>query len=133
MGTEPDFIEVYSEGAEITYTNYWETEMAEKGFLYLSANAGTIRLLVPPSQLAALAEMKTAKEVIIYRGPWRDHGNRDALEIVFEDYSETPYLAYLVAEQVERMPADSDQGKVFNFAIWTTQARFLRALRDVRS
>ena len=68
MDTTPEFISVISNGSEIAHTNYWETEMAEKGFLYLTEVLGTFRLLVPPIHLAALAEMKTAKEVIIYRG-----------------------------------------------------------------
>ena len=34
-------------GKEITQSNYWETEMAQAGFAYLSFNAGCARLLIP--------------------------------------------------------------------------------------
>ncbi|MDX9788933.1 MAG: hypothetical protein RBT11_19320 [Desulfobacterales bacterium] len=40
-----NLIQISNDGPEILSTNYWETEHAKKGFLYMSINAGAFRLL----------------------------------------------------------------------------------------
>jgi len=40
---------------EITETNYWDTDQARKGILYLSWNGGAARLLVPEAMRSELA------------------------------------------------------------------------------
>lgn len=52
-------IHIENQGAEIASTNYWDTPHAQRGFCYLSGNAGVWRLLVPEAQAALLAEMRT--------------------------------------------------------------------------
>lgn len=76
-------IEIRNDGPLIESTNYWATDLAAKGMFYISWNAKTARLLVPPSQAPAIPEMETAEYVIITRGPWADAGGRMAWELLF--------------------------------------------------
>lgn len=107
---------------QLVSTNYWDSEHAARGYYYLSWNAGAARLLVPASQKAAIKEMKTAKYVIISHGIWND---REALELLFEDGSDDPYVIHLVTEQTDRIIPDTDQGESFTVAIWTKQGKQL--------
>lgn len=110
---------VLNQGQAITSTNYWDTAAAKAGYLYLSWNAGAGRLLVPDSQKALLREMNGAKEVIISRGPWTDQGGRDALELLWEDGSDAPFVVHLVTEQTDRLIPEYQQGGGFVIAAWT--------------
>lgn len=112
-------ITINNDGQKITSINYWDTEQALKGYLYLTWNAGAGRLLLPDSQLAFLPEMSTGKYVIVSRGPWKERGGREALELLFEDESDSPFCLQLVAEQCDRMLPDADQGGGFDIAVWT--------------
>jgi len=85
-----DLMILQNDGPSIAYTNYFDTEQAERGLLYLSWNAGQARLLVPDSQQAYLAEMLTGREVVISTGPLPDMGLKEAVEIMFDDASEAP-------------------------------------------
>ena len=115
-------IEIENNKQQIVRTNYWDSEHAGLGYFYLSWNAGAARLLVPDNQKPALSEMKTAKIVIISRGQWR---GRDALELLFEDNTDTPYVINVVAEQTDRMIPDIDQGGGFVVTAWTRQGKEL--------
>lgn len=112
-------LEIRNQGQAIASTNYWDSEHARAGYFYLSWNAGAARLLVPDSQKAVLREMKGAREVIISRGPWIDQGGRDALELLWEDGSDSPFSIHLVAEQCDRLIPDTDQGGGFVVTAWT--------------
>jgi hypothetical protein len=114
---------------EIIETNFWRTEYARRGVFYLSANAGAFRLLVPQAHESALAEFRTAKEVVISRGPWTAQGGRDALEILFDDGSDDPYALHLDAKQLDRIPATDDAGKDFVFTAWTWAGKPICAFR----
>lgn len=123
-------IEIYSKGAEVVSTNYWRTEHAEKGYFYLSLNAGCFRLLVPEPNRAMLTEMRTAREVIVSRGPWPEQGRTDALEILFEDGTNRPFALHLGVEQVDRLPLATDVDKPgqpprWKFAAWTPEGNQL--------
>lgn len=103
----------------IRSTNYWDSEQAQAGYLYLSWNAGAGRVLLPDSAKGFLREMKGASEVIVSRGPWTDQGGRDALELLWEDGSDNPFCLHIVAEQCDRMIPETDQGGGFAIAVWT--------------
>ncbi len=123
-------IQIENDGAEIVNTNYWDTPHATRGFLYLSINAGAFRLLVPDAQASEIGEWMQAKEVIVSRGPWPQMNKHDALEILFEDNSENPYVIHLVSEQVDRMPLDSDRDRHgepprWRFSVWTRKGKAL--------
>ena len=69
-------IQIENNGPEISSTNYFDSEHAQKGYFFLSTNAGCVRLLVPDIRRSDIAEFKTAKYVVLSRGPWQ---NRDGL------------------------------------------------------
>ena len=107
-----DFIKIENDGQKILETNYWQTEYAQNGYFYLSINAGCYRLLIPKNNNSCLAEIETAKEVVISRGPGMGFmpPKADMLEILFEDHTESPYVINIGPEQVERFPSDADRG-----------------------
>ena len=111
--------EIANRGQAIAHTNYWDSDHARQGLIFLSWNAGAGRLLVPDAQKAALREMKGAREVIVSRGPLVDQGHRDALEILFEDDSDSPYVIHIVAEMTDRPIPDREQGGGFVVTAWT--------------
>lgn len=124
------FIEIQNDGPEIVSTNYWASEHAARGLFYMSINAGVFRLLVPDAQVQEIGECTTAREVIISRGPWPQAGKSDALEILFEDDSESPYVIHLTSEQVDRMPLNTDQDHKgqqprWKFSAWTRNVKVL--------
>lgn len=115
---------VENDGPEIIRTNYWQSEHAAKGFLFLSINAGCFRLLVPPSMEAEIPEMlRGARAVVVSRGPWVAQGGRDAYEVLFEDGTDEPYALHLAAEQCDRLPSSGDRHKTFRFALWTAAGK----------
>ncbi len=124
------FIKVANDGPEIIETNYFDTEHAGRGYCYLSPNAGTFRLLVPDRITGEIEEWRSAREVIISRGPWPDMNKADALEILFEDDSDSPYVLHMTSGQVERMPLDADRDRKdrpprWKLAVWTRDGKIL--------
>ena len=102
-------ITIQSSGQEIVSTNYWDTDYAERGFYFLSINAGAFRLLVPDDHKSAVKEWLQATEVIISRGPWPEMDKSDAFEILFEDNTDYPYAIQIGFDQVDRIIPDSDR------------------------
>lgn len=113
------FITIGNKEQAIISTNYWESEYAEKGLFFLSWNAGAARLLIPDSQKMCLREMKHAREVVISRGPWEAHGNRDSLEIMWEDDSDNPFTLTILQQQSDRIVPVTDCEKPFAITAWT--------------
>lgn len=119
-------IVIQNRGQAIASTDYWDSDHARAGFLYLSWNAGAARLLLPDSMMLALREMNSAQYVIVSRGPWHEQGGREALELLFEDGSDAPYSLHLVAEQTDRLLPETDQGGGFVVTVWTRAGEALR-------
>jgi hypothetical protein len=92
-------ISITNSGPDITATNYWETEHAHGGFCYLSANAGTWRLLVPPEAETLLAEMRTGKKVSIEPSL---HAPGRCWDVVFDDGTSSPFSVAIDKKQVDR-------------------------------
>jgi hypothetical protein len=113
-------------GQAIAETNYWDSEQAQAGYCYLSWNAGTARLLIPDASKQFIPEMRSAKYVIVSRGPWHEQGGRDALELLFEDNSDSPFCLRLVAEQTDRLLPEDSQGGGFFVTIWMRGGEKLR-------
>lgn len=101
------FIE--NEGQAVARTDYWQSVQAQAGYVYLSWNAGAARLLVPDAAKYLLREMRGAEYVIISKGAL--HG-RDALELVFEDGSDAPFVIHMLSEQCDRLLPENNQGGV---------------------
>ena len=103
-------------GADIPETDYWTTEHARRGLIYLSGNAGVWRLLVPAAAEHLLAEMRTGKSVTIERSP---QDPAAAVDIVFDDRSSTPFSATIDRRQIDRpiSPAST------SLCIWTQRGK----------
>ena len=131
MGTtKGGMIEIANDGPEIVTTNYWSTEHARKGYVYLSTNAGCLRLLVPEGSLPWLEDMRSAREVIVSRGPWPDADKDDAVELLFDDGTDEPFALHLSLEQADRLPLATDVDTPgtpprWRFAAWTDQGKEL--------
>ena len=76
-------LRIENDGPLILSTNFYHTDLARRGLFYLSLNAGAFRLLVPPQHLGAVREMRTARDVVVSRGPMTLEGRAlpDALEL----------------------------------------------------
>lgn len=101
---------IVNDGPRIVRTTYWQTEHARRGLLYVSVNARAFRLLVPDAARVVVHEMQAARAnyAIVTRGPWR---GQDALEILLEDGSDSPYAVHVLAAQCDRLPAPQDAGR----------------------
>ncbi len=84
----------------------------------MSWNAGAARLLIPDAQKAIVRELRGAREVIVSRGIWAEHG-REALELLWEDGSAAPFVIHLVLQQTDRLLPDTQQGGGFVVTAWT--------------
>ncbi|MFZ3621825.1 hypothetical protein ACOYA6_21565 [Leclercia barmai] len=109
-------ISVVNEGQAIKHTDYWQSEQARVGYLFLSWNAGAARLLVPDASEALLKEVRGSQYVIISKG---EPEGRAALELLFEDGSDTPFVVHILLEQSDRLQTEAEQGGDFVVRVWT--------------
>jgi hypothetical protein len=104
-------ITITNNGPLIAATNYFASPLALRGLLYASINAGAVRLLIPWPMQSLLDEIGTATHVIMSRAPWPAQGLPDAIEILFEDGTDSPYALQLSPQQLDRLPAPADAGR----------------------
>jgi hypothetical protein len=117
-------ITIENRGQKIKDTNYWTSDYAKSGKIFLSVNAGCIRMLIPESMFTIIPEIETGKKVIISRGPWPDMGKEDAFELMFEDYSDNPFALWVGTEQWDLIPKKSQK---WDFSAWTQTGMFYSA------
>jgi hypothetical protein len=103
----------------ILASNYWNSDYARAGKVYLSVNAGAFRLLLPDLFTSELADMRTALEVIISRRLWPAQRCSDAIELLFDDWTDNPYAPHIGTEQIDRLPLDRDTGREVVCTVWT--------------
>jgi hypothetical protein len=125
-------IEIHNDGPRVRSTNYFQTEHARRGYLYVSVNAGAFRVLLPQPRIRWLEDMRTASELVISRGPWPEQGRADALELLFDDGSDTPFMVTMLPEQWDRLPAQGDEGRDDLQGLIYTQGAVLRLELPVR-
>lgn len=112
-------ITVQNKGQEVVSSNYWQSEYDRAGAVFLSVNAGAIRLLLPHGAIGKeIEELQKVSEVIVSRGPWTEQGRDTAIEILFEDGSDSPFVIHLGVEQVDRLIPASESGKDLVFTVW---------------
>jgi hypothetical protein len=107
-------------------SNFWDSELAKEGALFVSINAKTFRVLVPDSLEKFIADMATAKMVVVSRGPWPEEGLDDAFEMLFDDESNQPMALHLTSKQFATLPAKSDAGRTDLFCSAWTKGPVLR-------
>ncbi len=122
-------ITVENNGKELVATNYWRSEHAIRGYVYVSVNAGCLRIMIPKASNIDVNEMRSADIVLITRCLWAtEKGLRDAVEILFEDHTASPYCLHLVVEQFDMVPAASDRDRPgdaprWRVAVYTEQGK----------
>lgn len=121
-----NFIVVGNKGQAIASTNYFDTEQARGGLVYLTWNAGAGRLLIPDNLKRVLPEMRSAKYVIVSSGPWMEHEGVAALELLFEDRSDSPFVMVIPMTQSDRHLVDTNQLNGFYISVWTRGGQKLR-------
>ena len=67
--------------------------------------------MLPASLEVYVSEMATARELAISRGPWPDANRDDAFEFMFDDGSKSPFVLHAVAESLDRLPSEADEGR----------------------
>ena len=101
------FLKVSNQGPLIKSTNFWETEMAKEGNLFLSFNAGAARLLVPKNH-KNLPDMTACDYVILTRGRWQ---GQPSYELLFEDNSDSPFVIHMNGATFDRLLPESEAGR----------------------
>ena len=114
---------ISNHGPLITATNYWRTDAATAGNLYLSINAGAFRLLVPPLMETIIPDLATGREAIISRGPWPAKRQAAYIEILLDDGTPNPWSCHLDTRSIDRLPLDEDAAKEWVFTVWTRPRR----------
>lgn len=115
----PSILKINNDGPEITSTNFWETEMNERGVFYASINAGAIRLLVPTRENQFIPDMRTNAEYAAVSFCNKPTGDEFSLEILLDDGSDEPFSFHLHEAQYNRCPTPEDIGKEYLFSVWT--------------
>jgi hypothetical protein len=114
-------IEVHNHGPLIVATNYWDSDLARAGKVYVSVNAGAIRVLLPPAHYGALADMRAASECVLSRGPWPAEGRREAVEIMWDDGSSAPFTMHVTPESFDALPGEPEPGREWICSVWTAK------------
>jgi hypothetical protein len=96
-------IQIENHGPLITSTTYWESEYASEGKVIVSPNAGSIRCLLPPAMYPVIGELRQAEYAVVSVGPWR---GMPAVEILWEDHTESPHAWHLTADSCLMIPGD---------------------------
>jgi hypothetical protein len=110
---------IKNKGAEILSSNFWDLHIPS---FFLSMNGSAARLLIPDSEIDEIPKMVTAKQVILSRGPCWPELDKDAIEIMFDDGSRTPYSIQLMEAEIDHLIPALMQGRDFIFSAWKKNA-----------
>jgi hypothetical protein len=103
----------------VVSSTYWGSEYDRPGKLYASCNAGTVRLLLPTAGPPDLVPAARGSEyAILSRGPWPAAALPDAVEIVLEEHTDSPYALHLSPTSFDLLPAEPDPGREWELAFW---------------
>lgn len=105
-------------GPLIVSSSFWGSEYDRGGKLYCSCNAGCVRVLVPSVHRSMIEECRGSQYVILSRGPWPEMRLPDAVELLFEDGTESPFALHLSPESFDLLPAEPEPGKEWTLAIY---------------
>ena len=118
----PDIVRISNHGPLITATNYWDSEdLARAGKVFVSVNAGAIRVLLPPQLYGALTDMRAASECVLSRGPWPAERQAEGIEIMWDDGSGAPYVLHLTPASFDLLPAEPEPSRDWVLTVWTAK------------
>lgn len=110
-------IKVENNGSEITSTNFWESAFNSNGLMLMSINKNSFRLLVPENcKDFDLKELMTGKDDIILS--FGKLYGRSALEILFDDHTNSPYSIHIGTDQMDRLPIGCKRSETYTFIIY---------------
>lgn len=112
-------ISISNNGPDITATNYFETPHARRGLLYLSINAGALRILLPETVATEILKEVRQTVVVVAKFGFNERIGREGVALWFEDGSENPFVFDLSREQCDRALPDDQHGKPVIVSIWT--------------
>jgi hypothetical protein len=101
---------------ELLSTDYWDCSLAREGRLFVSPNAGALRILVPDALAGMVEEIKGASHCVLSRGPWANARGADGFEFNWVDGSDAPFTAVLGPDSFLGVPEAS--GVVNNSWVW---------------
>lgn len=113
-----DLIRIDNHGQLITGTNYWELAVEEAGNIFVSCNAGAIRVLVPRVHRRIIGDMRSAKYCVLSRGPWPAMRLAEAVEILWDDLTDDPFALHLSPESFDCLPAEPPAGQEWICSAW---------------
>jgi len=111
-------ITVQNHGPLIVASSYWGSAIEEAGKVWVSTNAGAIRVLVPRVVRRVIEDMRSAKHVICSRGPWPAGGKQDAMELLFDDGTDSPFSLHVGPESVDLFPGEPEAGRSWVCSVW---------------
>jgi hypothetical protein len=115
------FLFIENHGKDLINANYWSSPMAAAGFFFLSINAGCARLLIPDSLKPVLLPVfRTTKHAVMRRTHDEPRMSKICLQILFEDMSDSPYVISMDPQSTDRVPAKSDDKRIFSFAAYVS-------------
>lgn len=118
-----DLLQIANHGPLIVSSTYWDTDLAARGLLYLSINAGAIRLLVPHSARQCISDMRPGARAVVLSILQHDHWPAEGVagyvaEWLVEDGTTEPWSCHLSAGQLDRIPGPDDVGKEWVATVW---------------
>ncbi len=116
-----NFLRVRNHGPLITETDYWISPLAQRGLIWCSVSAGAIRVLLPPSAYGCLEDMRAGRECVLSRGPWPAERQPEAIEIMWDDGSDSPFALHLTPESFDLLPAAPEPGREWICSVWTAK------------
>jgi len=96
---EMNLISVETSKGEVVKTNFFQSSYNQHGLFYLSYCDKCFQLFIPSKYLSEIKEFNTGKYVVITTGFHNEIG-REMVELLFEDYSSTPYSLHLSLTQL---------------------------------
>lgn len=113
-----DILKITNDGPDITSTNYWGSAYDWAGKYFCSCHADAVRILIPHSSTHVIDEWGLAEYVILSRGPWPERKVGEAVELLFEDHTNNPYVLFLTSESFDVLPAEPEPGTSWTFSAW---------------
>lgn len=104
-------IQTTNHGPLIVASTYFGSDLERAGKLWCSVSAGTIRVMIPASLRRMIDECRGARYVILSRGLSAELGSPEAIELLFEDHTDTPFAIHLTADSFDMLPGEPIDGQ----------------------
>jgi hypothetical protein len=120
-------IVITNDGDKIKWTNYWDHDIAKRGLVFLSFNAGAGRLLLPddsPGIIALLEDPELSSAILIVG---EDSKRKLCLQIAWlgKPSGDHPSVV-LDGRLTDRRIPPQDHGRVISLSAWTRNGEIRR-------